>query len=416
LAKIKLSLGSAIEHIILFGLFGTLLLPSVSIGVGINLMTPCAFLLLVFIFFAIVKGEKLKINRFFVLYIIILLIMNISILHSYVALSVPPTYRDYMELFRYAQVLPYLLVIPLVRYDTFERKSVKYFNVSIVLVTLISLIQITNLFNLGYHIGLIYSGPIHASYMVTGSHRIIVTGTDPNVGGVIAAFFLTYAISKLIAIRSTYNFLQVFALFTVILMTQSRTVLVGGSIVVILSGLFFARINILLKCFFITSIGVALYNIILFLNLDYITIGFQTMLEGKNNSVNVRVENLLLAWERFLSSPYVGWGPAKMIHSTSVDSEYVLIFQRYGLLGLIAFVSYIAVILFSSVKLHNKYRNFSLFPLMTFLYMCLGAVVMLTNNFFAGYQLSASIVLLLILIVSFSTKMSSQSFLCRNAV
>ena len=35
----------------------------------------------------------------------------------------------------------------------------------------------------------------------------------------------------------------------------------------------------------------------------------------------------------FKQSPIIGWGPAKAIHTTIVDSEHLLLLRRYGILG-----------------------------------------------------------------------------------
>lgn len=42
--------------------------------------------------------------------------------------------------------------------------------------------------------------------------------------------------------------------------------------------------------------------------------------------------------ENIRSSPWLGWGPAKSIHSSIVDNEYLLYLQRYGVLGLVFYV------------------------------------------------------------------------------
>jgi O-antigen ligase len=104
-----------------------------------------------------------------------------------------------------------------------------------------------------------------------------------------------------------------------------------------------------------------------------------------------------LAYKRFLESPYFGWGPAKSIHSTIIDSEFVLILQRYGTIGILVFLLYIATVITFSVKLIKKYGQRHIEPKMLFLFMTTGLFVMTTNVIFAGYQTTAILILLIIL-------------------
>jgi len=129
------------------------------------------------------------------------------------------------------------------------------------------------------------------------------------------------------------------------------------------------------------------------LNLEYIVIGIETALEGKNNSFNVRIENILQAYERFTQAPLFGWGPAKMIHSTIIDSELALIMQRYGILGFISFGLFY-VYLYRRAFILRRYKN--LFADLTIVMGLIFMVVMFTNNVFSGYQLMSIFILLII--------------------
>ena len=74
---------------------------------------------------------------------------------------------------------------------------------------------------------------------------------------------------------------------------------------------------------------------------DYLVIGFSTFSEGKNTSMLLRYQQWAEAFNLFLKSPIIGWGPAKEIHTTIVDSEHLLLLRRYGILGYLAVVNFI---------------------------------------------------------------------------
>ncbi|MDD3056486.1 MAG: hypothetical protein PHE16_11490 [Aliarcobacter sp.] len=128
-------------------------------------------------------------------------------------------------------------------------------------------------------------------------------------------------------------------------------------------------------------------------------------LEGTNTSLNVRFENVFLAYERFLESIALGWGPAKSIHETVIDSEYALILQRYGLIGIFMFLGYLVLIMQFSYKLYKKQFNTKInIPLVGFLISIVGFVVMATNSFFVGYQTIAISTLIIVGLVAYENK------------
>lgn len=391
-----------IEHLVLIGLFGGLFLPSLSVGIAINSITIVSFILILLLPFLIFM-QMIEINRFVVWYSFILIAMFYSINYSYIALDVETTYRDYMEWFRYVQVLPYLLVTSLIDYKSFEQKTMTYLKVSVIYILFIAFLQITNIGNIGYFIGLAYSSIGHTENMLSGAYRIVVTGSDPNVGALIVLFviLLTFLSKQF----KGYKIFQIVSLLVVLLFTQSRTVFLGMAFSLFIYMLIFSKINLFIKIFLVLSISYIFYEILHFLNLEYILIGFQMALEGTNTSLNIRFENILLAYERFLESIALGWGPAKSIHETVIDSEYALILQRYGLLGMSLFLGYLLLIMHFSYKLYRKqYINKINIPLVGFLISIVGFVVMSTNTFFAGYQAVAIPTFITISLVSYKNQ------------
>ncbi len=129
------------------------------------------------------------------------------------------------------------------------------------------------------------------------------------------------------------------------------------------------------------------------MELDYIITGLELFFQGNNNSVNVRIENLYQAMDWFEDSIIFGYGPAKAIHPTVIDSEYALILGRYGIVGVFVFGFYIFTSIRKSVNLlilHNCKKPTAVSALSV--YATFGLVLMLTNNLFSGYQLMAPFV------------------------
>lgn len=384
-------LSSFVEHIILIGLLGTIMLPQIHIGIGISLITPMSFILIRVL---LLNYRYVSINKFVIIYSCILFVMFCAIVNSYLVLNIEETYRDYMELFRYMQILPYLLVINLINYETFNKKLKIYMMVSVLFILLIIFLEVTNIANIAYYIGMVYAGSLHTADMLNATRRIIATGSDPNVGALILTFFILY-----FATRDRLDIAKkivLILLFSSLLLTQSRTLLIGLVTSYIIYILLISKYHLVVKAIFILG---TLFSVILFINifnLNYIILGFQMALEGENHSLNVRLMNAAMGYERFLTSPYLGWGPSKAIFSTIIDSEYVLIMQRYGLVGIGMYLILLGSIFHFSYKLLNISEN----AVWLFLFTIVGLFMMLTNNFFSGYQTNSMIFLLLILNLS----------------
>ena len=79
---------------------------------------------------------------------------------------------------------------------------------------------------------------------------------------------------------------------------------------------------------------------------------------------------------------------------TVIDSEYALIIQRYGLIGVFVFLSFIIYLARCSIRVIGRYYGAALFMLVIF-----SLFFMLTNNMFSGYQLMSLVVILLLLCI-----------------
>jgi hypothetical protein len=285
LNKIKrvVSLQNIIEHIVLIGLIGTMVIPSIRIGINFYLDTFTSLLLMFLLPFLIYK-HRIFINRFVVTYMFVLLAIYTSIVHSYLSLQVPTTYRDYMELFKYFQTLPFLLIISTINYLSFTKKAKVYMEYALAIVMVISFLEYTNIGNLASTLGSIYSSAQQTASMLSGNNRLLVTGGNPNNGALIATFFLIYSIYTFSIKKNIYNLFKLIALFTILLMTQSRTVLIGFLISYFFYILLISKLNIITKVLIVSSLILLINAAIYALDLQYIIIGLETAVEGTNNS------------------------------------------------------------------------------------------------------------------------------------
>lgn len=385
------------EHLVLLGLVGALVLPSVNVGIGINIITPISIFLLLIIPF-VSSTRQFKVDAFIIVFALIILSIFLSINYGYIFLSIEDTYRDYMELFRYLQLLPYLIVAKYFKYTSFERKLMKYVLIAAIIVIVVSFFQITNVGGFAYFFGTLYATADHTESMLYSSKRVVATGSDPNVGAVITSFLL------FIVYFSKYNnllkALLCGCLLLILLLTQSRTALIGVGISFSILFIFFSKNNLIIKC----GLGILLVFILItlfsYLELDYIVVGMETAVAGENSSVNIRFENISLAIDRWNDSWLFGQGPAKSISSTTIDSEYALILQRYGSVGVILFASYLLLNFMYFFRFLNYQTIHEInVPLIAGGYTLVAVVVMCTNNYFAGYQTAAIPILIAILIM-----------------
>jgi O-antigen ligase len=127
----------------------------------------------------------------------------------------------------------------------------------------------------------------------------------------------------------------------------------------------------------------------------YIYVGFQLLMEGQNDSFNRRLEKIEGAYILFQQSKLFGWGIAKSIHITVVDSDYLLILRRFGLTGFLLIFSFIIYPFF----LKNN-ENDPFITALKFLGIAF-AIIMTSNSVFHSYQaITAFIVLVSIATVS----------------
>lgn len=375
---------SLIDSLLLLGLLGSILLPYISImGVGLY---PSFFISLLLIFFI-----KLKLNKYSVIIILMVLMVFLSTITTEIKYGYSFNLNNYIEAIKYLQFIPYFLVLNRIDFRMLQHKLPYWFSFSSLYICFVGFLQVFNPFNLGEVISKFYLGEDSSHLQLSSVKRITLTGSDPNVGGMIASIFLLFNLIYFVEKRKIVYFIFFLLLSYLVLLTQSRTLIFSNFMVVVAYILLLSKLSFSKRVLLSVSSFVLFVYLFSYLNLDYVKDGVSLAMSGNNNSANVRLENFQVGVEIFYNNIFFGIGPLKESLSTVIDSEYVLIFQRYGLFGVFVFFTLILNMIYDSIKNFNNLWGVHLF-LVTFL----SIFFMITNNVFSGYQIMSIIVLLII--------------------
>jgi len=302
-------------------------------------------------------------------------------------LNVAFSVRDINEIFRLSK--PLILVVLLTRCDSRYLIN-KINNLTPILSLFLIILGFLEYFNpggLGLMVGNLYCKANHLQFMISGSRRIVLSGTDPNVGAAIAALFFLFNFFKIVIYKKKTSIVNTFLLLVIIMMASSRTIFLALAVFLFIFLLTSKSVKFIYK--FILILGIVGFAMLLYDKFEYISKGFSMALKAENQSLLVRFESWRDAWDIFLKSPLFGWGIAKSTMTTIVDGEYFLLLRRYGILGTFTILLSIFFMpfwnYFSIKKSSNKQIN--LLQGVCGGYIIVIAFIMITGVFYSGYQL-----------------------------
>ncbi len=392
--------------VILFA--GCLLLPKFPIGKMGFRFSDLLFLSIVPLILlfkpTIPKGGVFSYFSFFVFSMII------STFYGYAFLNVPVSLRDVNEIIKIMFPLLAIAVVYKTDKEIVLNRLILIMEVGSVIVIIFALAQFFYPASFGSYISRLYVGETHIErFLNTGGSRILLTGNNSNTGSAIAGIFFFYNMAKFSYSKSTKNLILAFLLLVSLFLTVSRAGILGLVFSLFMGVLVSKRIRFYNK---LALIGFILGLIIYFIpKLDFIFIRFYGIFEGTNKSYLTRIEKFTEAYNLFMASPVFGWGPAKAIHETVVDGEYLLLLRRYGIFGYLAVIPMFGYLLkHSSFYLRSKKNLFNIdmkvliFSKMLFYYSCMILVVMLANNFISGYQLAVPYFIIFAAVESYNRK------------
>ena len=383
------------ENFIIVLIITSMFFPTIPIGIDIRIDDLMALFLIPLL---ITVRPNFKINRLIISYSLILFLFFLSILFGYLYLDVPHSIRDLNEFVRVLK--PFLIIIAVSYCDPEKllKKIHSFFKYGAIFIILIGFLEFFDVPGYRKLISLIYSG--HRFENLDRVRTILMAG-DPNIAAALIIYFVTYILQTMLMTKNKIrnSFILLF-LIVVLLMTSSRTLLIVF-VVILFSSLFHHFQNN--KFFSFMVLGLCLILVLPIIQyFDYIVIGFSTFSEGKNTSMLLRYQQWTEAFNLFLKSPIIGWGPAKEIHTTIVDSEHLLLLRRYGILGYLAVVNFIFGFIWVLFRKRRKFSSINLFHkriALTSLFSCLMIfILMITNNFFSGYQLMPLFVVMITLV------------------
>ena len=385
----KISLRQFVEYIFLFGLFSSILLPPIPLGqykfFATTLISPILFICSLLFY----RFNKIVVLKFtFILFGMGVMIM-VSNFYSSMFLKTGLVFSDYMEIIKFWQFIPYALVLPFLSPTSLFSVTRSWILPILVWVIYLGMIQLFLLQPfLSMHLSLYSIDSFHVEGLY-GARRIFTTGSDPNMGGAILFFFIVFLFSNKQILKNLYRVPLLLILCYLFLNTQSRTSILGAILSVGIYMLLTINKNFKLKIL----MGILIFGFftLIFgsLNLDYIKEGIDLARTGNNESLNLRLKYIIMAINRFFDSPIFGWGTAKTMHEVVIDSEYALILQRYGILGITVFSSLYYFLFKNSINSIQK----TIKPV-SLMFLMFSLVFMTTNNIFSGYQLMSIVILL----------------------
>lgn len=381
------------DFLILAIVFSLLFPPLPEIG-GLTLRLEDILLLGIAPFYCL-KGAGIRKDSPLWIFLVFLFFACISTFSGYLFKGVPPVKGDFNEFVRMFKYVFAIIIASSVNKTVFFKKYDKFMRWGGIYVIILSIVEYVNPFNIDTFIGKIYSVPYyHIEGMVEGSRRIVVTGGDPNIGAFIVTYFLIYFYLKTFIEKKYHNVVMILLLFLCVVATSSRTIFFA---ILFVCGFFVLMDEKIKKGVKFSIILLGCLGVILLFSsqsFQYLTVGINQLTTGDNESLNLRY----IIWETnlnyFRESPLLGWGPAKAIHDTIVDGEYVFLLVRYGIIGIGIFLFLLLRNMVLTFRVNGIYGKYiSCITILSFFFM-------VTNNFFSGYQLFLNYIILVTVVLT----------------
>lgn len=349
-------------HITGLVIFSAIVLPPLSALAGLpNIRIEELLFFLLFPLLILKKdstGNDKLYNYFLYTLILFSTAILLSIIYGKYILGVPVAGSDFFELLKVFKLL--IVVMAISRFDLKKEDIPKLLYVvvfSFFISVIIGLMQFYGI--LGFER---ITAPYYFAERIYDIHnRMMGTFYNPNTYG--TALTLGTVVTAVLVFYEDKIHRKVFLTLLVLLfsfaiaLTQSRTAI----IVLLLALLLVLGLNSFRNRFSLKQITIflagLLVTVLLFIGVlsEEIITRFSALSDiGEDASWQMR----LLAWYLnliiFSESILFGWGPAKMIHTTIVDSEYILILRRYGIIGFTIYLFIYLIPLYRAFLFQSK--------------------------------------------------------------
>lgn len=289
------------------------------------------------------------------------LALLMSMTYAALAKGYTPIGRDFWEL---AKLLEYFLIFALVaNLDISPTKMKRYYVIlltAFLCSTLFGFAQYLNLGNINAAVSPYYAPTQMRGLLVHG--RITGTTPNPNEFGALMVLAASLALSGALLFRQkrlrlfSWACLAVFGL--AIVLTLSRSALIALAVAV---GFIFFRYPLIAgirRSFRRLLIVIPLVIVIVLVIIQLAPGKFFFRLEELSDIASATSWQVRIAvWQDnfalWKESPLFGWGPGKATMTTTVDNEWLLLLRRYGLVGILIFISWFASFYFGLARIRR---------------------------------------------------------------
>lgn len=375
-------------------------------------------------FLVLIMGLRLLLKRFFWIdkLIVVFGMLSFIILVSILMNPNRMDYREYLEIQKVVKFVIFYLFSIFVLRDSINKKNlIILLTISFLLLFVFNVLHLFNLFYFNEYVTILYDTDGRDvlnfgknSIGGPGPKRIVGTMGNPNINAILFLFFVSFYSFLLIErnkLESSWNYLskntiRFFFLLSILLviLCQSRTGIVALFLVYII-GVFYRKatwFEIALEILLI----IGFFGLSAFLD----TIALQYLFNTKpqlqeNNSLAVRLKiwgKLIKMWTE---QPFFGYGPNKAYvyrEKLHPENEYVFYLWRYGIQGVLAYLSIFCVPIFYFYKRMKEF-TFLIFAIL------IVSLVALMNNPLSNPKISVLFAIILGFSMVQYTKMKQNS-------
>jgi O-antigen ligase len=293
-------------------------------------------------------AKPMRFHAFYIIGALFSLSVGFSLSYGTMILHHPLSYRDYFELPKcWLPVLFFAIAYEVELTESGLNRALNYFAIAVGLVCLFGWAQFLHL-GIAARLTPLYTDLGHNYNVLLRYGRIFSTMGNPNSLGQLMSWCMSiYVLAFLFGVGSRARNLCVSAMCVVtVALTSSRYGLLacgGGLLIALGLGMFSRRRGLkLVALLFLVGVLVPVFG-----EAQQSSYWASHRFEQLRNPLQVdslrgRLDFLWIeAGDYFLSSPWVGHGPAKTVfESVYTDSEYLDILKYYGLVGFLCYLAY----------------------------------------------------------------------------
>ncbi len=298
-------------------------------------------IIIVLLIFYLLK-TKIYLNNEIKVYLFLLLLFEIWLI---ISLLLNINLQSFNGIYEILKIIKFIIILCTSYYYTKTNKNpLKVINIIFFFLFIFNIFQYYDIFNFNYYMKpFFYSlNPFHYEYnlialKVKGNVRLLGTLSNPNQNSIVLSFFVIYYLIIAVKDKRLINYIFLFLSFYLLLLTNSRTNFLAIFFSISIYTVFINK-NIKYKVFFIIAVFLVTMFILKINQFKYLsTLILRPITENSSLLKRLEVWDFLIEMikeEKLL----IGYGPYKDFfyqRNIVAESEYILMFWRYGFIGLI---------------------------------------------------------------------------------